>query len=97
MFANAAWEHPLIQVTATALVRRFGRYREVVQRETIAVSVHDRITGYFVSTQDFEELQRLKAMMPAALAVDELDQTTLQALADATMDKRHAGLDALMD
>lgn len=87
----------MIQATATEFVRSFGRYREVVQRETIAVRVHDRITGYFVSTQDFEEFQRLKAMVPVALAVEELDQATLQALADTTMDQRHAGLDALMD
>lgn len=87
----------MIEATATDFVRSFGRYREVVQRETIAVRAHDRITGYFVSTRDFEEFQRLKAMMPAALAVEELDQVTLHALTETAMDERHAGLDALMD
>lgn len=87
----------MIEVTATDFVRSFGRYREVVQRETIAVRAHDRITGYFVSIQDFEEFQRLKAMMPVALAVEELDQATLHALAETAMDERHAGLDAMMD
>jgi hypothetical protein len=87
----------MTEVPATEFARNFGRYREAVQREAIAVKSHDRITGYFVSPQDYEEFQRLKAMMPVARGVEELDADTLRALAASRMDARHADLDALMD
>lgn len=87
----------MTEVAATEFARNFGRYREIVQREAIAVKAHDRITGYFVSAHDYEEYQRLKAMMPLALSADELDADTLRALDDTRMDKQHDTLNALMD
>lgn len=87
----------MTEVAATEFARNFGRYREIVQREAIAVTAHDRITGYFVSAHDYEEYQRLKAMMPLAVSVEDLDADTLRALGEAKMDKRHDELDALMD
>ncbi len=87
----------MTEVAATEFARNFGRYREIVQREAIAVKAHDRITGYFVSARDYEEYQRLKAMLPVALAAEDLDEATLRALSEARMDKRHAALDDLMD
>lgn len=87
----------MTEVAATEFARNFGRYREIVQREAIAVKAHDRITGYFVSAQDYEEYQRLKAMMPLALGAAELNADTLRALDDTRMDKRHDALNALMD
>ena len=87
----------MTEVAATEFARNFGRYREIVQREAIAVKAHDRITGYFVSARDYEEYQRLKAMLPATVAAEDLDAETLRALEAARMDKRHDALDALMD
>ncbi len=49
-------------VTATEFTRNFGRYRDMAQREPVAVTNHDRVTGYFVSAPDFEEYRRLKAV-----------------------------------
>jgi len=87
----------MTEVAATEFARNFGRYREEVQREPIAVKVHDRVTGYFVSARDFDEYQRLKAMMASAVAVEDLDANTIRTLADARMDTRHTSLDELMD
>lgn len=87
----------MTEVPATEFARHFSRYREAAQREAIAVRSHDRITGYFVSARDYEEYQRLKAMAPIALAVDELDAETLKGLAASRMDKRHDALNELMD
>lgn len=87
----------MAEVAATEFARNFGRYREIVQREAIAVKAHDRITGYFVSAREYEEYQRLKAMMPVAMAAEELDADTLRALSKAKMDKRHAALDTLLE
>jgi hypothetical protein len=42
----------MAEIAATEFARNFGLYREMVQRETIAVKVHDRITGYFLSARD---------------------------------------------
>ncbi|MDP3377615.1 MAG: type II toxin-antitoxin system Phd/YefM family antitoxin [Brevundimonas sp.] len=87
----------MTEVAATEFARNFGRYREEVQREPIAVKVHDRVTGYFVSARDYDEYQRLKGMMATALASEQLDADTVRALSEARMDPRHADLDALMD
>ena len=84
-------------VTATEFARNFGRYRDMAQREPVAVTNHDRVTGYFVSAPDFEEYRRLKAHMPTALAVEELDGETLRALAAVRMDARHDHLNSLLD
>ncbi|GAN64450.1 prevent-host-death family protein [Acetobacter indonesiensis NRIC 0313] len=86
----------MVEVAATEFARNFGRYRETVQREAIAVKAHDRITGYFVSAHEYEEYQRLKAMMPVALAVEKLDADTVHALSSTEMNKRHDALNALM-
>ena len=87
----------MTEVPATEFARNFGRYREAAQREAIAVKAHDRITGYYVSAHDYEEYQRLKALMPVSLAATELDADTIKGLKTAKMDKRHAALDRLMD
>jgi PHD/YefM family antitoxin component YafN of YafNO toxin-antitoxin module len=87
----------MTQVPATEFARNFGRYREAAQHAPVAVVAHNRVTGYFVSARDYDEYQRLKATAASALAVDELDAATLQALVASRMDARHGHLDALMD
>jgi hypothetical protein len=87
----------MVDVPATEFARNFGRYRELAQRQPIAVRAHDRVTGYFVSADAFAEYQALKARAAVALAVEELDAITLHALEWAEMDPRHAHLDALLD
>lgn len=85
------------EVPATEFARNFGRYQEVAQHEAVGVVTHNRITGYFVSARDYDEYQRLKATAPTALAVEELDAATLNALAASRMDQGHDHLNALMD
>ncbi|MGF1550852.1 MAG: hypothetical protein ACFBQW_10065 [Sphingomonadaceae bacterium] len=84
-------------VAATEFTRNFGRYRELAQREPVAVTSHDRITGYFVSAIEFEEYQQLKARAGEALWAHDLDEETLQSLAAVRMDERHSRLDHLLD
>jgi len=84
-------------VPATEFARNFGRYRDMAQREAVAVTSHDRVTGYFISTPDYEEYRRLKALLPTALAVEELDADTLKALAASRMNPKHDRLNELMD
>lgn len=84
-------------VAATEFARNFGLYREAAQHEPVAVVAHKRVTGYFISAREFAEYQAFKAARGRALAVEELDDATLQALAQSRMDTRHAELNALLD
>ena len=84
-------------VPASEFSKNFGRYREMAQRETIAVTSHERVTGYFVSSAEYEEYVRLKSMLPKAYAVEELSQETIQAIAASKMDARHNHLNSLLD
>lgn len=83
--------------TASNFSKNFGQYREIVQREPIAVTSHDRVTGYFISAQEYEELNRIKSLMPKAYAVEELTDELLMALANSQMDEQHNHLNALLE
>ena len=48
-------------VTATEFAKGFGRYKEEAQREPVAITSYGRVSGYFVSAREFDELQRLRA------------------------------------
>ncbi|MFZ5931715.1 MAG: type II toxin-antitoxin system Phd/YefM family antitoxin [Pseudomonadota bacterium] len=84
-------------VPASEFSKNFGRYREMAQREPIAVTSHERVTGYFVSSAEYEEYVRLKSMLPKAYAVEELSEETIQAIAASKMDPRHNHLNSLLD
>jgi hypothetical protein len=87
----------MLKVSASEFARNFGRYREAAQREGVAATSHDRVSGVMISPQDYEEYQRLKRLKTRALAVEELSADALKAIEDARMDERHADLDQLMD
>jgi len=53
------------EVPATEFARNFGQYREIAQREPIAVTNHGRATGYFISAVEYEEMLRLRALAVA--------------------------------
>jgi len=85
------------EVTASEFARNFGLYREIAQRETVAVTSHGRTTGYFVSAVEYDDLQRLKALMPRTRAVEDLAATEIEEITLASMSERHDHLDALLD
>ena len=87
----------MTEVSATEFARNFGQYREMVQREAIAVTAHNRVTGYFISANEYEEFQHIKALLPKALLTGELDEAAVAALHHSHMDARHADLDKLLD
>ena len=87
----------MITVPSSEFSKNFGRYREAAQREPVAVTSHDRVTGYFVSRVEYEEYLQIKARMATAYASRELSEETIQAVAASRMDERHAHLNALLD
>lgn len=87
----------MIEVPATEVAKRFSRYRQAAQREPVAVTHHGRATEVLISKQDYDEYMRLKSLATRSLKLSELSDEAIRALADATMDPRHAHLDRLMD
>ncbi len=87
----------MITVRATEFSKNFGKYRDMAQREPVAVTNHDRITGYFISPVEYEEYARMRARLPKAYKTEELPKEWLDALAQSKMDPRHDHLNKLLD
>ena len=84
-------------VPASEFARNFGRYREAVQREPVAVTSHGRATGYFVSAEAFGEYQELKAMARQVHRTAELPKEYIDAIAGTRMDSKFDYLNKLLD
>jgi prevent-host-death family protein len=85
------------EVPATEFTRNFGQYREIAQREPVAVTSHGRATGYFVSAVEFEEMQRLKAYARRSRAVADMTKDEIEQMAASRMAPEHDHLNALLD
>lgn len=79
----------MIEVPATEFAKNFGRYRELAQREPVAITSHGRKSGYFVSEQEFDEFQSLKARARRALHISELSDETIAAIGAARVDPEY--------
>ena len=87
----------MVTVPATEFAKNFGHYREVVQAEPVAVTSHNRVTGYFISRKEFDELVRLKARAAQAHAVQDLPEEAIRALKKSRMHPRHDALNDLLN
>ena len=85
------------EVPATEFTRNFGRYREIAQREPVAVTSHGRATGYFVSAVEFEEMQRIKASARRTRAVADMTPQEIEEMAAGRMAPEYDHLNALLD
>jgi prevent-host-death family protein len=84
-------------VPATEFCRNFATYQRQVQREPIEVQSHGKTTGYFVSAEEFERVQRILAESRKAYHPSELPAHLRSAVAKARMSPRHAKLNRLLD
>lgn len=84
-------------VTATVFARNFAVIQHEVHKETVAVTSHSRVTGYFISPEDFAEFEELRAKARKNLVVGQLPPDTVAALQSVRMDSRHDALNALME
>jgi PHD/YefM family antitoxin component YafN of YafNO toxin-antitoxin module len=87
----------MIEVPATEFAKNFGRYKELAQREPVAITSHGRTTGYFMSEPEYAEYQRLKARARHVYHVSELPDKTVKALAATRMRSSHDHLNKLLD
>ncbi len=85
------------EVPATEFARNFGQYREIAQREPLAVTSHGRAMGYFISAVEFEELQRLRVFARRGRAVADLTKDEIDQMTAGRMDVEHDHLNALLD
>ena len=87
----------MIEVASAEFGKNFGRYKEIAQREPVAITSDGHTSGYFVSEHEFSEYIRLKAQARKAYHVSELPEATVQALRVARMKPEHDALNVLMD
>jgi prevent-host-death family protein len=85
------------KVPATELARNFGQYREIAQREPVAVTSHGRAMGYFISAVEFEEMVRLKASTRPSRAIADLSKDEIDQMTAGRMDAERDNLNALLD
>jgi PHD/YefM family antitoxin component YafN of YafNO toxin-antitoxin module len=84
-------------VTATEFAKAFGRYKEEAQREPVAITSYGRVSGYFVSAREYEELQRLRAFERRVHRIKDLPLEIAEAIQRAKMNPVHDHLNALLD
>lgn len=83
-------------MSATAFARNFAQIQHEVRTEPVEVTSHGRVTGYFVSPEDFAEFESLRIKARKNLVVGKLPQATVKALKKTRMNPRHAALNALL-
>ena len=84
-------------VTATEFAKNFGRYRDEAQREPVAITSHGRTTGYFVSAQEFAELQRLRAFERRVYGIADLPPPLANTITEAKMAPGNEHLNRLLE
>jgi hypothetical protein len=95
--------HRFLRLTMTAVVaatdfcENFATYQRRVQWEPIEVRSYDKVTGYYVSADDFERLERFLAASRRPYHPSELPDHLKAAVRDARMSPAHNHLNALLD
>jgi PHD/YefM family antitoxin component YafN of YafNO toxin-antitoxin module len=84
-------------VTATEFAKGFGRYKEEAQHKPIAITSYGRVSGYFISAREFEELQRLRAFERRAYRIKDLPAEIADAIEGSKMNPAHDHLNKLLD
>ena len=87
----------MVAVTATDFVKSFGRYAVEAQREPVAITSYGRINGYYVSKQEYDELQRLRAFARRVYQLKSLPAGLAAAIEASKMDPVHDPLNALLE
>ncbi len=89
-------KYSMIEVASAEFAKNFGRYKELAQREPLAITSHGRTSGYFVSEHEYAEYQRLKGLSRRVYHISELPEATINVMATARMSPAHDHLNDLM-
>jgi PHD/YefM family antitoxin component YafN of YafNO toxin-antitoxin module len=87
----------MLEVSSIEFARNFGQYREIAQREPLAVTSHGRTTGYFISAIEYEEIQRIKASLRRSRLVADMTHDEITEKVAGFMDSEHDHLNALLN
>ena len=87
----------MVTVTATEFAKGFGRYKEEAQHKPIAITSYGRVSGYFISAREFEELQRLRAFERRVYRISDLPAKIAEAIESSKMNPAHDHLNKLLD
>jgi len=72
------------KVSASEFVRNFGRYQdEAIQSKVVVVTSYNRIVGGYLSANELERYEQLKAREREVLKVGELDDATIAEISAA--------------
>jgi len=82
------------KASAAAVAKNFGRFREAAISEPLTIQNHGRDSVVMISAKEYHRLNKLDRK---ALAIQELSEREINAIANSKMDDRHAHLDELMD
>ena len=85
------------EVSASEFAKNFGVYHRIVQREPVAVLSHGQPSGYFISTLEFEELQRLRARAGRSRGLEDLSEAEIEEMLATRMSPEHDHLNRLLD
>jgi hypothetical protein len=70
-----------VTVNATTFARHFARYQdEAIREKVIVVTSHDRVVGGYLSADELERYERLKARERRAYKVEELPDRLVAAI-----------------
>jgi hypothetical protein len=71
-------------VPASEFVRNFGRYQDqAIRSKVIVVTSYNRVVGGYLSAEELEHYERLKAREREVFRVGELDDETLAEISAA--------------
>ncbi len=82
------------KASAAMVAKNFGRFREAALSEPLTVQNHGRDSVVMLSAKEYHRLKKLDRRV---LAIQELSEREIHAIAESKMDQRHAHLDELMD
>jgi hypothetical protein len=85
------------EVPATEFARNFSQYREIAQREPIAVTSDRLARGYFLSAVEFEEMPWLKALIRRSRTVADMTREEIDEMTAGRMAPEHEHLNSLLD
>lgn len=87
----------MIEVASSEFAKNFGRYKEMAQREPVAITSHGRKSGYFLSEHEYAEYQRLKALSRRSYTINTLPEEIYQEIINAKVDPKYEYLNSLLD
>lgn len=84
-------------VSVSEFAKSFARYKEDAQREPVAIASDGRISGYFVSAREYEELRRLREFDRRVYRLKGLPKEIAEAIQTSKMDSSHDDLNTLLE